>query len=356
MGSNHTVIVLGAGKFGTCLAQHLAVQGHTVLLVCNRSHVADEINQYHSNRQSYPETTLHPRIQGVTKVNRAQLSACHAIVNAVPVQHHRELLTQLGPLIPEQRLYIGVSKGIEANTGLLPSEMLATFTTPAFAKRAVVLFGPSFAEEILTQQPTAIVAASHDPHQAEQAQALFHTQSLRVYTGIDPLGLEIAGALKNVIAIAAGAARGLGLQSNAQAALITRGLNEILKLGLHRGASPLTFLGLGGIGDLLLTCGSEQSRNFRVGKALGEGKNVTSAQETAGSVAEGVHTAHAAYHWSRSAGLDCPIITTVYQVLYENLNVDTAVHTLLQRPSTMELDEEILLKTWCKPHPKPLPA
>ncbi|MEJ2680264.1 MAG: NAD(P)-dependent glycerol-3-phosphate dehydrogenase, partial [Gammaproteobacteria bacterium] len=348
MSTRTTILILGAGKFGTCLAQHLASLGNTVLLYCREESLAHDINHNHHNHRAYPSITLHHAIRAVTTLDHTLTAQCHIIVNAVPVQHHRELLTQLGPLLQHEHLYLNVSKGIDAQTGQLPSEILAAHTSLETAQRAVILFGPSFAEEILSQQPTAVVAASQNQDSTTRTQQVFHAPCLRVYSSTDPLGLEVAGALKNVIAIATGAARGLGLQSNAHAALTTRGLNEILKIGLHRGANPMTFLGLGGLGDLLLTCSSEKSRNFRIGKALGEGASLEAALQVVDSVAEGVHTAKSAYKWSISYQLDCPILTTVYQVLYENLNVREAMSALLERPSTTELDETALRHYYLK--------
>jgi glycerol-3-phosphate dehydrogenase len=169
---------------------------------------------------------------------------------------------------------------------------------------------------------------------------------LRIYTSQDPQGLEVAGALKNVIAIAAGAAAGLGYQANTSAALITRGLNEMLHIGLSQGGDPMTFLGLGGVGDLLLTCGSSESRNYRVGKRLGEGASVTEAIAGAGSVAEGVYTAQAAQRWVNQANLTCPIIEQIHAVLTEKITIASAVQQLLARPSTSELTAEQLVQAF----------
>jgi glycerol-3-phosphate dehydrogenase len=340
--TDEKILILGAGKFGTCLAQHLAREGHKVTLFCRRQSVTEEINQNHVNATAHPDTSLNPNISATSILDAAALSEYSIIVNAIPVQAHRKLLRKIGPGLTAKHLYISVSKGIDAETGALPSQILAACAEQRVADNAVILFGPSFAEEVLAQEPTALVAACLNPEKAEAAQSIFHTNTLRVYTSQDPLGLEVSGALKNIIAIAAGAASGLGLQSNAKAALITRGLNEILKVGLTRGANPMTFLGLGGVGDLLLTCGSTQSRNYRVGYLLGQGVSLNEAIEQVGSVAEGVFTSKAAYRWVSDENLDCPIITQTYAILHESRDVKAAVTQLLNRPSTSEFDSDFL--------------
>lgn len=336
------ILILGAGKFGTCLAQHLASLDHDVSLYCRRQAVAEEINKTHQNTKAHPNTVLNSNIHAIHQLTAETLSRYTTIVNAVPVQQHNDLLTPIAPGLTQEHLYISVSKGIESETGALPRDILAKITTNHMTRDTVILFGPSFAEEVLAQQPTALVAASENLKKAELAQALFHGNFLRVYTSEDPLGLEVAGALKNVIAIAAGAADGLGFKSNARAALITRGLNEILKIGLSRGANPMTFLGLGGVGDLLLTCGSVQSRNYQVGQRLGQDASLAEAIKGVGSVAEGVYTAKAAYKWVKDGQLNCPIIQHIYAVLYEGLDIKTAVHQLLHRPSAAEIPPALL--------------
>lgn len=340
--TTHKVLILGAGKFGTCLAQHLAKLGNLVSLYCRQDQLAKEINENHVNSKAHPEKLLHENICAISNLTPEIIANHNILVNAVPVQHHRALLTTIGSAITGNHLYMSVAKGIESDTGKLPRMILAETTDKYPLENAVILFGPSFAEEILANQPTALVAAAENLNSAKAAQGLFHGNYVRVYTSEDPLGLEVAGALKNVIAIAAGAADGLGFQSNARAALITRGLNEILKIGLSRGANPMTFLGLGGVGDLLLTCGSTQSRNYRVGQLLGQGASLTEAIQSVGSVAEGVYTAKAAYQWVASDQLNCPIIEQIYRVLYESLDVKTAVNQLLERPSTAEIPPELL--------------
>lgn len=346
------ILILGAGKFGTCLAQHLANLDNPVTLYCRQQKVADEINNSHINIKAHPNTTLNSNIRAIHKINPETLDEYTTIVNAVPVQQHATLLKTIAPAITPEHLYVSVSKGIESESGALPRDILAKAVSKQMTQDAVILFGPSFAEEILAQQPTALVAAAENPKKAEAAQNLFHGNYLRVYTSEDPLGLEVAGALKNVIAIAAGAADGLGFHSNARAALITRGLNEILKIGLSRGANPMTFLGLGGVGDLLLTCGSIQSRNYRVGQLMGRGASLEEAIKGVGSVAEGVYTAKAAHKWVTTSELNCPIIQHIYAVLYESLDIKTAVNQLLDRPSAAEIPTALMAHYFANNLPK----
>jgi glycerol-3-phosphate dehydrogenase len=228
------------------------------------------------------------------------------------------------------------AKGIELGTQRLPKDIIADVLGAEHGDNAVFLSGPSFASEIAARQPTCVAVASKDARRAAWAQELFHAVHFRVYTSDDPIGLEVAGALKNVVAIAAGATVGIGFQMNSRAALITRGLAELTRIGAALGANPLTFKGLGGVGDLFLTCTSEKSRNFMVGYRLGRGEALAEVQRTLGSVAEGVATTKAAFELSQRLGVDVPIIHETYNVLYEGKPIAQAVMDLLTREAKPE--------------------
>jgi glycerol-3-phosphate dehydrogenase len=248
----------------------------------------------------------------------------------------REVLGKLKPYWRPDMLLVCAAKGIEVGRLHLPRDIIADVLGKEVAHNAVFLSGPSFATEIAARQPTAVAVASKDPKRAAWAQELFHAAHFRVYTSDDPIGLEVAGALKNVVAIASGASVGIGFQMNSRAAVITRGLAEITRVGVALGANPLTFNGLGGVGDLFLTCTSEKSRNFSVGYHLGKGESLEAAIKAVG-VAEGVSTAKAAYDLCNKLGVEAPIITEVYRVLYEGKPITQAVMDLLTREAKPEI-------------------
>jgi glycerol-3-phosphate dehydrogenase len=257
------------------------------------------------------------------------------IVQATPTQTMREVLSLVKPFWRKELLLICAAKGIELGTLQLPSEIIANVLGNETADRAAFLSGPSFASEIVARQPTALSVASKEATSANWAQELFHAAHFRVYTSNDPIGLEVAGALKNVVAIAAGASEGIGFQANSRAALITRGLAEITRIGVAMGANPLTFKGLSGVGDLFLTCTSEKSRNFSLGYRLGKGESIEHALASVG-VAEGFSTAKSAYELSVKIKVDAPIIAEVYRVLYEGKPITQAVMDLVTREAKPE--------------------
>jgi glycerol-3-phosphate dehydrogenase (NAD(P)+) len=332
------VLVLGSGNFGTCLAQHLAESGKKVLIWTRSEGTAQAINQTHKNPKYLNTVTLSDRISATSNISAESVSGCRTIVFAIPTQAMRETVRVLKPFLTSGHLLICANKGIEVASLKLPGDIVSEELGEKFGARIVVLSGPSFASEIITHQPTAVVAASFDESAALQAQQLFHAPHFRVYTSSDPIGVEIAGALKNVIAIAAGACAGLGMQNNSRAALLTRGLAEITRFGVRLGAVPLTFNGLSGVGDLFLTCTSEKSRNFTVGYRIGRGETLAEVQGSVGSVAEGVTTAKAARDLAAQLKISAPITEQVYQVLYENKSIKAAVLDLLTRDAKPELD------------------
>lgn len=333
------ILVLGAGNFGTSLAQHLAEEGHQVTLWTRQPEVADAINKNRKNPKYLNTLTLSDRIRATANVSLGHTPPISVIVFSTPTQSMRSVLGQLKGQLTEKHLLICAAKGIELGTLKLPQEIIRDLFGDVIAKQSVFLSGPSFAAEIIAHLPTAVSMASHDASRAAWAQEVFHAPHFRVYTSEDPTGLEVAGALKNVIAIAAGAAAGLGYGMNTRAALITRGLAEITRVGVAMGAHPLTFTGLGGVGDLFLTCSSEKSRNYTLGFKLGSGEALSGILTGMGSVAEGYTTAKAAKELCEQLAVPTPIIHEVYKVLYEDKPIARAVMHLMTREAKAELDQ-----------------
>lgn len=328
--------MLGAGNFGTCLACHLASLGWSVDLWSRSKTLVDEINSHHKNPKYLSTITLAPTIQAINHINTEDVNNYAGIVIAVPMQVVRESLKLFAQQLNTTPLLISAVKGIEIGSSTFPIDVIASLCGKTIADQAVVLSGPSFAIEVAQKLPTAVVAASKNPSRADATQRLFHSSFFRVYTSADPVGLEVAGALKNVIAIAAGACAGLGLQMNSMAALITRGLAEITRLGIKLGANPLTFQGLGGVGDLILTCSSSKSRNYSLGFQLGQGASLHQALDNLGSVAEGFTTAKAAHQLAQKVAVEMPISEQVFQVLYEKKPVKEALIDLINRDAKAE--------------------
>ncbi len=334
MNDRKKILVLGTGNFGTALAQHLAVQGNEVILWGRQPEVVKLINRDHRNPQYLSSFELSANITATLDPPMDLWATIYAIVIAVPCQNMREAICAIPKSLNRSCLMICAVKGIENHTQALPSQIIQQYFS---GNPIVVLSGPSFAVEVIQNQPTCVSLASSSVEAALAAQELFHAPTFRSYTSNDPMGLEVAGALKNVIAIAAGACEGLGYENNARAALLTRGLAEITRVGVAFGANPLTFTGLGGVGDLFLTCTSLKSRNFQVGYQLGKGAKLKTIQHDMTSVAEGVLTAPAAKAVAAKLGIEAPIINEVYAVLYEQKPIADAVQTLLNREAKPEL-------------------
>ena len=330
------VLVLGAGNFGTCLANHLAREGHDVLLWARSTEVVDSINNLHKNPKYLSTITLALSLRAINTIEASTFAGIDALVVAVPMQAMRSVLHPLAQQLSTSTLLICAVKGIEVASGHLPIQVYAEIFGSEISRNTVVLSGPSFAIEVAQQLPTAVVAASRNVDRTHQVQKLFHAPHFRVYTGEDPIGLEVASALKNVIAIAAGACAGLGLQMNSLAAIMTRGLSEITHLGVKMGANPITFQGLGGVGDLFLTCSSNKSRNYSLGYSLGTGASIEQALAGLGSISEGYTTAKAAHELSLKHGVETPIIQQVYEVLYESKPIKKALMELVNRDAKPE--------------------
>ena len=332
------ILVLGAGNFGTCLANHLATEGWNVEIWARSQAIVDSINNDHKNPKYLSTIKLAPTLRAINTIEEKTIKAARMIVVAVPMQGMREVLMPIAQHFSKFQSLVCAVKGIEVQSSKFPTDVFAEIFGTDVAKESVVLSGPSFAIEVAQRLPTAVVAASHDISRALETQRVFHSSFFRVYTSHDPIGLEVAGALKNVIAIAAGACAGMGLQMNSMAALMTRGLAEITHVGAKLGANPLTFQGLGGVGDLFLTCSSPKSRNYSLGFKIGEGLSVEDALASLGSVAEGYTTAIPAYKLCSDLQVDAPIIEQVYRVLYEGKPIQTALMDLVTRDAKAEFN------------------
>ncbi len=331
------VAVLGAGSWGTSLAIVLAENGHDTLLWTHRKEQAEEISNQHRNAKYLPETILPENLNATDDMEKA-ISHAEIVVMAVPTKGIRETCKKMLKTLDKKVLFIHVSKGIEPNTLLRISDIIKEEIPAEFIEEIVVLSGPSHAEEVVLHHPTTVAAACENIVAAERVQDLFMNQYFRVYTNKDVIGVEIGGALKNVIALAAGAVDGLGFGDNAKAALITRGLAEISRLGVKMGANPLTFSGLAGMGDLIVTCTSVHSRNWRAGHMLGKGYTLDEILEQMGMVVEGVRTTKAAHQLAEKYDVSMPIAEALYSVLFEDKNPRQTVEELMLRVKKQELD------------------
>ncbi|KXS12742.1 NAD-dependent glycerol-3-phosphate dehydrogenase [Gonapodya prolifera JEL478] len=330
-------LVLGVGHFGSCLADHLADLGNDVVIYGRDPEVIDSINKTHVNEKYFKDYKLSTRISGTTELSDELLQSSNVIVYSIPTQAMRTVLSGLKGRLNPKHLLCFANKGIESSTGKLPTEIILEVLGEPYASNAVYLSGPTFSEEIVQRLPSAITAASKSHERAQWAQRTFHAPHFRVYTSADTVGVCVSGALKNVIAIGSGLATGRGFQNNTRAGIITRGLAEISRIGLKLGADPLTFVGLAGIGDLLLTASSEKSRNFTVGFRLGKGESLPHIIATLGSTAEGVETTRAAYKLVQKLDVDAPMVTIMYKLLFEDMPMGEALRALATREMKSEL-------------------
>jgi glycerol-3-phosphate dehydrogenase (NAD(P)+) len=328
------VAVIGAGSWGTALANLLAKKGESVMLWSYEAEVADSIERTHRNSRYLSDIELDARLRATTDLAAAVADA-DVVVSVSPAQHVRGVMQQAAASLRADALIVSASKGIETTTLLTMAEVLADIAAPP--ERLAFLSGPSFALEVAREMATAVTVASDSEEAGLHAQQLFQTAYFRVYTSDDVRGVELGGALKNVIAVAAGMAVGLGLGHNATAALITRGLAEIARLGVALGANPLTLSGLAGMGDLILTCTGELSRNRHVGVELGRGRTIDEILAGMTMVAEGVQTSRAAFALAAKHGIEMPIVEQVHAVLFEGATARDALETLMLREPKPEL-------------------
>ncbi|MBA8823199.1 glycerol-3-phosphate dehydrogenase (NAD(P)+) [Saccharopolyspora lacisalsi] len=326
----HRVAVLGAGTWGTTFAKVLADAGCDVTLWARRAAVADAVNAKRINTEYLPDVELPPSLRATDDAAEA-LHGADAVVLAVPSQSLRENLAGWQPLLPPAATLVSLAKGVELSTLKRMSEVVAEVADVAMSRVAVVS-GPNLAREVAEEQPTATVVACGDHDRAVALQHACSTGYFRPYTNTDLVGVELAGACKNVIALACGMASGLGYGSNTMSTLITRGLAETGRLGAVLGADPMTFAGLAGLGDLVATCASPLSRNRTFGQRLGRGESLSQAQEAAhGQVAEGVKSCSSLRELAERHGVEMPLTDVVYRVCHEGVDPGPAAGRLLGR-------------------------
>lgn len=339
MTTSHSTIrratVIGAGAWGTALARHLAENDLTVKLWAYETDVVEAINTKHENSVFLPGVSLPSSLTATSSFEEA-LSETDLLLLAAPSHAMRSVLSDMMPVFSKALPIIVATKGIEEETLKLMTQVLQELLPPNWAHGITVLTGPSFAAEVSQSKPTTVLLAGQDSALTTQLQSVFMTSTFRVYTGSDMIGAQLGGALKNVMAIAAGVVDGLNLGANARAALITRGLAEIIRLGVALGADVHTFYGLSGLGDLVLTCTGSLSRNYSVGIQLGQGQSLESVLKNTITVAEGIRTTRAAMSLATQLHVEMPIVQGIHSLLFEGKTAKQAVEELMSRSAKEE--------------------
>jgi glycerol-3-phosphate dehydrogenase (NAD(P)+) len=330
------VAVVGGGAWGTAIASHATRLGHATRLWAVEREVVEDVMLRHRNALFLPDVPLPEELEASTDPAEVVRGA-ELVVLVPPSKHLRAVSTTFAPHVPPDALVVVATKGIEESSLDLLSTVLAQTMPAVSAERLAFLSGPTFAKEVALELPADIVAASVEFTAARRVQPLLHSPRLRVYASADPIGVQVGGAVKNVLAVATGACDGLNLGANARAALITRGLAEMTRLGVALGANPLTFLGLAGVGDLVLTATGDLSRNRTLGKQLAAGVDPAEYLASKRSVAEGYLTSAAAWALAQKLGVDMPITEQVYRVLHERQPLDKALRVLMERAHKDEL-------------------
>ncbi|MFC3927337.1 NAD(P)H-dependent glycerol-3-phosphate dehydrogenase [Streptococcus caprae] len=318
------IAILGPGSWGTALAQVLNDNGHQVVLWGNIPAQIEELNTHHTNTHYFKDIVLDEKITATLDLAEA-LQDAEAVLFVVPTKVTRLVAKQVAELLDHKVTIMHASKGLEPGTHERLSTILEEEIPEQWRSEIVVVSGPSHAEETIVRDITLITAASKDLEAASYVQSLFSNHYFRLYTNTDVIGVETAGALKNIIAVGAGALHGLGYGDNAKAAVITRGLAEITRLGVKLGANPLTYSGLSGVGDLIVTGTSVHSRNWRAGDALGRGEKLEDIEANMGMVIEGISTTKVAYEIAQELGVYMPITTAIYKVIYEGADIKESI-------------------------------
>jgi glycerol-3-phosphate dehydrogenase (NAD(P)+) len=326
-----SVGIIGGGAWGTALAQTARLAGRETWLWAREPNVVAEINSSHTNTLFLPNIPLHPALRATTDL--AELGACDVLLMVAPAQHLRAIAGALAPQLPKGKPVVICAKGLEQATGKLLGDVLAETIPEAMQ---AVLSGPSFAADVARGLPTALTVATAEEALGQALAAALGYRQLRIYWSSDLLGVQLGGAVKNVLAIAAGIVEGKNLGASAHAALVTRGFAELRRLGHALGARPETLMGLSGLGDLMLTCGSAQSRNMSLGRALGQGQTLQSVLGARRTVAEGVYTAAAVARVAAQKRVEMPICEAVHAIVEGRLNIDDAIDALLSRPFRAE--------------------
>ncbi len=335
MTNDRPVAVIGAGAWGTALAHSIAQKKTRVRIWAFENEVVDSINNNSVNSPYLPDVKLPGEISATTNMADA-LEGCAVVIFVVPSKFMRSVLKDLAKVAGEDIIITSATKGIEMDTLALPAEVIEEIMPPKIARRHCSLSGPTFAKELVAKVPSAATIASKDETAAKMAQETLSSPYFRLYTHGDVIGVELGGAAKNVIAIAAGISDGLGFGHNTRAFLITRGLVEITRLGVAMGADERTFAGLSGMGDLVLTCTGDLSRNRTVGMRLGKGETIEEITRSMTAVAEGVTTALSIHRLAEKHGVNMPITREVYNLLYEGKELEKAVEDLMR----LSLDSE----------------
>jgi glycerol-3-phosphate dehydrogenase (NAD(P)+) len=322
--------LIGSGSFGTSLGSLLADKGYDVLVWTRSEEQARGINEEHKNKKHLSDLILPEKMKASTSLEEVVRDK-DLILSAPPSHVLSEILEKIKNWIPDNIPIVSATKGIENNTLRLVSDIFEEILPEKYHPNLCFLSGPSFAKEIVMKVPTAVSIASKNQFAAKKVQEIFSFTYFRSYWTSDVVGVEIGGSLKNVIAIASGVCDGMGFGQNARAALITRGLNEMTRLGNKMGADPLTFLGLAGLGDLVLTCSGDLSRNRQVGLKLGQGKKISEILAEMNEVAEGVKTSKSAYELSQKLNINMPITEQVYKLIYEDKDPKAVFKDLMSR-------------------------
>ncbi|MBR6894658.1 MAG: NAD(P)H-dependent glycerol-3-phosphate dehydrogenase [Lactococcus sp.] len=341
--SQKKILVLGPGSWGTALSQVLNDNGHDVRIWGNNPQQISEINTKHTNTLYFKDVVLDSKIVGYDDLSLA-LADVDAILFVVPTSVTRLVAKQVAQLLDHKVVVMHASKGLEQGTHERISTILEEEIPQKLRSEIVVVSGPSHAEETIVRDLTLITAASKRLEDAKYVQALFSNDYFRLYTNDDVIGVETAAALKNVIAVGAGALHGLGFGDNAKAAIITRGLAEITRLGVAMGANPMTYIGLSGVGDLIVTGTSIHSRNWRAGDALGRGEKIADIEANMGMVIEGVSTTKVAYELAQMLKIDMPIVNAIYHVIYEGAEIKDSIIQLMRREGRPENEYIIEIK------------
>ncbi|MCC7665758.1 NAD(P)H-dependent glycerol-3-phosphate dehydrogenase [Liquorilactobacillus satsumensis] len=331
------IAVIGAGSWGSVLANILILNGKQVCIWSRRQEQVEELNNLHTNEHYLPKLKYDPRLEATTSLARA-LAGADVILFAIPTKAIRAMAQQVATLLKAgaHPVIVHASKGLELKTHKRISEILAEEIPSENRAGIVALSGPSHAEEVARHDLTLITAAAKDKKAAQCVQKIFMNEYFRVYTNSDIIGVELGAAFKNIIALGAGALHGLGYGDDAKAALMTRGLAEIARLGVALGADPMTFIGLTGVGDLIVTCTSVHSRNWRAGDQLGRGQKLADIVANMGMVIEGINTTKAAYELAQQKQIEMPITEAIYEVLYQGKEIKAAIADLMKREGRSE--------------------
>lgn len=333
---NVKVVVIGSGSWGTGLAQTLCDNDVDVTIYGNDENEINDINEQHRNSKYFGDTELHPALHATTDIN--VVKGCDVVVLVIPTIAVEGVCKQIDSLLDKKAIIVNASKGFHPKTFDRMSNVIRESLSPEHLSSVVSLIGPSHAEEVIIRMITTISAVSLNESDAKIIQELFSNNYMRVYTGTDEIGSEIGAAVKNAIAVASGTLYGLGYGDNTRAVLITRGLMEMTRYGVALGGKPETFMGLTGIGDLIVTCTSKHSRNFQAGYDIGKHNSAEYFWDNNIKTVEGVRTAKAVYESAKRLGIDMPIVNEIYKVLYEGKSPDTSAMDLMLRDLKSEID------------------